>query len=588
LAFKAKFLHFLRPGFKNYLPNVIFVSIIKKLRIGKLSWLFSLILFLLWQGLWLKKFLHLYNLVPDDIYFHLAQSYRFYYSWWVEHNIGLFFAYPYEYPPLVYAVSALFYKCLDVSLQSAYLSLWPYAVLLFFSLWALGKQLKNPGYGCLLTLLAVASPMLFSEAHKYLLDFPLLSLVALNLYLWQKNPGFKDKKLAWLQGLCFWAGMMTKFSFWYFMISLVIISGVKIFARLTPLSRLIFSVVPLTQLALILVFLTQPQGEASLSFTVVILLALFNLGWYGFTRVKWRNLPPEILNFSEAYLLASLPTLIWYLNFSPALINKIHLHAEPELLARFVPVLIFNLKSLSAVFPFIWVFLSLGLLLIIISPEYRKLYLPYLATFMVSLVLSSLTQGLYWERFMLPLLPVVLVLATYWWQGLNQPAKITVWFWNIVGIAWLWGILLIWSALNIFPGLCSFIPAAETANKQQIAMHFAQPESIARKMLNKIYLNLPAGSKNFMVLGILPKATLNGFDPHLLEFISALENLKPFLYLIPLDPEQDRYSKDLNFILTLTAPLTPREKAVLKQASLLEQEEIRGLDGVKTIYLYKL
>jgi hypothetical protein len=119
----------------------------------------------------------------------------------------------YIYPPLVYWVSDAFYAVFGTSIWVAVLSQAVFLVVLASSTYGIGRHLWSRRVGLLAALFVLPSPMLVSQFKDYMLDAPLVAMVALALYLLIRADAFRERRASVLFGAACGLGMLTKWNF---------------------------------------------------------------------------------------------------------------------------------------------------------------------------------------------------------------------------------------------------------------------------------------------------------------------------------------------------------------------------------------
>jgi hypothetical protein len=118
------------------------------------------------------------------------------------------------YPPLVYWVADLFYAGLGTrDAWAATLSQAVFLAVLTFSTYGLGRRLWSRTVGMVAALYVVTSPMIVSQFKDFMLDAPLTAMTALALYLLVRTDFFADRPASILLGLAGGLGLMTKWNF---------------------------------------------------------------------------------------------------------------------------------------------------------------------------------------------------------------------------------------------------------------------------------------------------------------------------------------------------------------------------------------
>jgi hypothetical protein len=97
-----------------------------------------------------------------------------------------------------------------------------YLAILFFSVYGIGKLIFNKKAGFLAATIISFYPFLINLQRDYLLDFALISMISLSLYLLLKSDNFKDRRYSALFGLAFALTVLTKWTGIFFLIGPVL------------------------------------------------------------------------------------------------------------------------------------------------------------------------------------------------------------------------------------------------------------------------------------------------------------------------------------------------------------------------------
>jgi len=138
-------------------------------------------------------------------------------------NKGLF-AYPdiirdaTYYPPLVTLSGTPFYYFFGPSIN---IGTWGmnciFLGILIFSIYSLGKNIKNVKTGILSAIIVVSFPFIGESSKIFMLDVPLVALVSLSLYLLLKTELFSNRNFSIFFGISLGLGMLTKWTFALFL-----------------------------------------------------------------------------------------------------------------------------------------------------------------------------------------------------------------------------------------------------------------------------------------------------------------------------------------------------------------------------------
>lgn len=122
------------------------------------------------------------------------------------------------YPPFFHISTSPFYLLFGTSSDVACMSILAFLGILIFSVYGIGKHMYNRNTGLLSAFLVSMYPMIFGPSREYLIDVPLVAMVSLSVYLLLRTEEFKNTKCSLLFGLSLGLGMLTKWSFIFFII----------------------------------------------------------------------------------------------------------------------------------------------------------------------------------------------------------------------------------------------------------------------------------------------------------------------------------------------------------------------------------
>ncbi|MCE1248944.1 MAG: glycosyltransferase family 39 protein, partial [Firmicutes bacterium] len=117
------------------------------------------------------------------------------------------------FPPVVYLVTQVFFHFLGFGAETARFSITLFALILFLSVYGIGKEMGNSRYAGLAAMcLAVSSPLGLILSRTYLLDLPVAAFAALSLYIHIKTASFNNRCLSVLSGLVLALVFLVKWS----------------------------------------------------------------------------------------------------------------------------------------------------------------------------------------------------------------------------------------------------------------------------------------------------------------------------------------------------------------------------------------
>ena len=138
------------------------------------------------------------------------------------------------YPPLVPGVTALLYPLSGRSYETAMATQVLFLVLLVLGTCALGNRLIGSPAGLLAALMLLASPGIRLNAAEYMLDLPLAAMVVVSTCALLATSGFARTGPSLFFGLLAGAGMLAKWTFFFFLavpVIFVLASGLAAGAR---------------------------------------------------------------------------------------------------------------------------------------------------------------------------------------------------------------------------------------------------------------------------------------------------------------------------------------------------------------------
>lgn len=122
------------------------------------------------------------------------------------------------YPPLFHISASPFYLLFGTSDDVACMSTIIFLGILIFSTYGIGKYIYNRNTGLLSAFLVSMYPIIFGENREYLIDIPVVALVALSIYVLLLTNNFKNKRYSIVFGITLGLGMLTKWTFIFFVI----------------------------------------------------------------------------------------------------------------------------------------------------------------------------------------------------------------------------------------------------------------------------------------------------------------------------------------------------------------------------------
>lgn len=124
---------------------------------------------------------------------------------------------PYFFPPFHHFVMAVTgFLSGDVSVFTMALVNLIYFPVLICSVYFIGRKIHSRDAGMISAFIISAYPVVFGISRRVMLDFALMSLVALNICSLLYSDNFQNRKFSWLCGVSFGLGMLTKWTFLFF------------------------------------------------------------------------------------------------------------------------------------------------------------------------------------------------------------------------------------------------------------------------------------------------------------------------------------------------------------------------------------
>jgi len=121
------------------------------------------------------------------------------------------------YPPLFHLTIAFFCDLFGVSADVAAMANVVYMAILLWAIYGIGKRMFSAKVGLLTAFLVSMLPIVFCLSRYTYVEYALLSMVALSIYLLIRTDDFQNKTYSVLFGLSFGLGMLTKWVFIVFL-----------------------------------------------------------------------------------------------------------------------------------------------------------------------------------------------------------------------------------------------------------------------------------------------------------------------------------------------------------------------------------
>lgn len=132
-------------------------------------------------------------------------------------KIPILWSWPALYPQGVYGTTSLWMLGRPASYLVGMEAMVVYIAVLAISCWALGRRVGGPLLGLTCALLAVGDPIVLNAQHRYWLDMPLAAAVLFSIWCLVRCERFKDLRASLLLGFSLGAGMLVKFTFFWFL-----------------------------------------------------------------------------------------------------------------------------------------------------------------------------------------------------------------------------------------------------------------------------------------------------------------------------------------------------------------------------------
>jgi hypothetical protein len=118
-----------------------------------------------------------------------------------------------SYPPLYYAVTAIFYALLGPTIDAAQFANLPAIILLGLATYGIARFLMEPGAAVLAAVIANFIPLLLWLSRETMLEYWLTAMVAVSIWVLLQSRDFSNQKWTLVFGICCGLGMLTKWTF---------------------------------------------------------------------------------------------------------------------------------------------------------------------------------------------------------------------------------------------------------------------------------------------------------------------------------------------------------------------------------------
>lgn len=131
------------------------------------------------------------------------------------------------YPPLVSYVAVPFYRILGESTFAAFQVMTFFFVILIVTVYGIGLKLFDRATAILAALTLAASPIVIEYSRMFMLDLPLASMVALSVWCLLRTEDFDRLTRSLIAGVSLGLGMLTKWTFAFYLLGPLLIIGVR-------------------------------------------------------------------------------------------------------------------------------------------------------------------------------------------------------------------------------------------------------------------------------------------------------------------------------------------------------------------------
>lgn len=127
------------------------------------------------------------------------------------------------YPPLFHWSMVAFYKLFGVSMDVAAMANMLFLVILLVSAYGVGRELGGKGVGLLTAFITSTLPMVFAMSRYTYIEFSLMAMVALSIWLLLLSREFTHRGYSLLFGLSLGLGLLSKWTFSLFVFPALIV-----------------------------------------------------------------------------------------------------------------------------------------------------------------------------------------------------------------------------------------------------------------------------------------------------------------------------------------------------------------------------
>ncbi|MCL5035562.1 MAG: glycosyltransferase family 39 protein [Chloroflexi bacterium] len=389
------------------------------------------------------------------------------------------------YPPLMPLFTVLLYRLFGESWTVSVFSQTVFIIPLIFSMYFLGRMLGGRMHGWIVVLLTASSQTLFIESKTYQMDFPLTAFVALLLLFIFLSRGYTRPLPSIAVGISLGLGSLAKYMLPFAFFPLLFSGAASLYnAGKNTLSRLILFIIFGTGSWAALHFLFRKAGAqfiykhytgiSLLCLSIAIFLTLLLV--YITTLIKKGGLPKtgfEEKDWLAPFYLAVMLIMAFGIAFPwhGAFFSEISGKLEHHFFGYYaqnasIPSLLWsNVKNLNSFMPLALLFIVISSLYIIL---FKRKFMPVilLLSFWCEFFFITFIEVYPAPRYLLPLLPLVILVGTAWMPPLKNIFKVPIFILIVV-----WAVLQLigWHPFiyNRLPEKLNFVENIKPAIKVQ-------------------------------------------------------------------------------------------------------------------------
>jgi len=134
-----------------------------------------------------------------------------------------------DYPPFVFWSAIPFYFIFGEGSLAPTFAMSCFLIVLLLSTYGLGRRLFDENVGLLSAFLVSAFPIVIDFSRQFMLDLPLAAMTTLSLYLLVRSNEFRSTVWSLLLGIVIGCGLLTKWTFPFFLIYPFLFTGAAVF-----------------------------------------------------------------------------------------------------------------------------------------------------------------------------------------------------------------------------------------------------------------------------------------------------------------------------------------------------------------------